>query len=352
MRRLIFLLCCLSPLVQAQPAATSANTAKSAPPTQGLVIAVADNPAPDIKSAADKIERATATQQLLKVFAEGKAPRRVESLTLLNGAPTARGFAHLVCVGLPEDPLIQAAWGREARRIDGGLYVFGFGHLRGDIGYIESDRNPFLHSRFIEKVPYETEIVLITGNTPRGVGLAADAFLKGVVNGVVAAPGWTRPATSLLEQTPLTPDFELPANLPQKLGDWQLIGVSQGGADEYRGVLADAGAEPQQIWRGKYYKPGVWDGSGAENAIADYFAGLQRRTYGNTLWLARFRDENEAKAVAPKIAAAANLKKEGAAWRGQQPPYGFEAGSPGPLWLAQHGVWLHLCTISGVEPLP
>ena len=34
-----------------------------------------------------------------------------------------------------------------------GLYVFGFGHLKGDIGLIESDRNPFLHSQHVRRAP-------------------------------------------------------------------------------------------------------------------------------------------------------------------------------------------------------
>ncbi len=346
MLRFILFLFCFCPLALAQP---TVSKTKSAPPSRGLVIAVADNAAPEIKVAAQKIANAVEAQPLLKVFADGQAARLTGSQTLLNEAPQQRGFVHLVCLGLPEDPLMQAAWGREARRIEGGLYVFGFGHLRGDIGYIESDRNPFLHSRFIEKAPYETEIVLISGNTPRGVALAANAFLKGVINGVIAAPGWTRPANSLLEQAPLAPDFALPQGLPQKLGDWQLIGVSQGGADEYRGVLGDTGVQPQEIWRAKYHKPGVWDGAGADNAIGAYFAGLQRRAYGNTLWMARFRDEAEAKVAMPKIAAAANLKKEGELWRGQQVPYGNDTTSPGPILLQQRGAWLLLCTVPGVE---
>jgi hypothetical protein len=173
-----------------------------------------------------------------------------------------------------------------------------------------------------------------------------DAFLKeGLINGLVAKPGWIRTEPSLLEHDPLAPDFALPAWLPIHVGDWSRIGVSQAGEDEYRGVLADTGLEPREIWRAKYHKPGVWDGAGAASAMEDYVAGLQRRAYANTLWATRFASEAEARAAAPKIAAAAKLKPEGAGWHGEQPPYGPEKNSPGPIRLWQRGDWLLMSTL-------
>jgi hypothetical protein len=185
---------------------------------------------------------------------------------------------------MPDDPLIQAAWQREARIIPGGFYIFGFGHLRGDVGYLESDHNPFLHGAAIVKAPFETQVITLTGSTPAGVELAVRAFLRqGLVNGVVAAPGFQRPDKALLDRDPLPPDFKLPVWTPLHVGDLPQIGLIQASEDEYRGVLEDTGVVPQVIWRWKYHRRGSWDGAGAERAYDHYAAGLHRRAYGDTL---------------------------------------------------------------------
>lgn len=279
-----------------------------------LKICVAGDAPAEIKAAASNILAGVQTQPLLSALAEGKPPASLtDTKALAAGSNDARAYSHLVVVGLPTDPIIVQAWQRNARVEEGGFYIFGFGHLRGTLGYIESDRNPFLHSAAVASTPFETEIVTITGDTPEGVALAADAFLKqGLVNGVVAASGWKRAGTTLLDHDPLSPDFavDLPVKADKK------IGLTQAGEDEYRGVLADTGLMPAAIWRLKYSVPGAWDGAGASRSIAQYLSGLHRRAYGNMLWCAKFNSSGDAAAAAPKIAAAAGLSQKGNTWSG------------------------------------
>jgi hypothetical protein len=326
------------------PAATPAP-----PPDRSLIVAVAVTAPPEIQQAAASVLAAMATQPLLVAMAAGHPPTGLsDSVALAAAAPAARAYSHIIVIGLPTDPLIEAGWQREAKVSDGDFYIFGFGHFKGDIGYIESDRNPFLHSRKIPTAPYETEMVTITGSTPDGVALAAQAFVaKALVNGVVAKPGWQRVAPNLLQHDPLDPAFTLPEWAPAKLGDWTKVGVTQSSEDEYRGVEQDTGVSPQEIWRIKYYKDGVWDKPGAAAAFDNYSNGLHRRAYGDTLWLARFGSADEAAAAASKIAREAKLPGRQAPYLGKQPPYGSPNADdvPGSLSLWQRGDWLLMSTL-------
>ncbi|MDQ2732691.1 MAG: hypothetical protein M3Y56_13615 [Armatimonadota bacterium] len=321
--------------------------APAVPAHPTLLIGVAADAPAVIQAAAQRVLQAAGAHPLLSVMAGGSPVTALTPSAALLAAPASeRAYHHLVLIGLPTDPLITAAWQREARVEGAGFYIFGFGHLQGDLGYIESDRNPFLHGAAIATAPFETEVVTLTGSTPAGVALAVDAFLKqGLVNGVVAAPGWTRPHPNLLQRDPLSPDFSLPTWLPDRAGAMTRIGVTQAAEDEYRGVLADTGVEPRQLWRAKYYRAGVWDGAGAAAAFDDYSNGLHRRAYGNTLWLALFASPQEAAAAAPKIARAAHLHRDGARWTGAQPPYSFDKASAGPLTLWQHDDWIVMSTL-------
>jgi hypothetical protein len=314
-----------------------------------LKVVVAQDAPPAVRRAAEYVLAAVPKHPLLAIMAADKAPGRLtDSQQLLQGPPAERGFDHLVLVGLPDDPMIRAAWQREARVTDGDWYIFGFGHFRGEIGYIESDRNPLLHAAVIAKSPYETELVTLTGSTPSGVQRAVAAFLQqGLLGGVVAAPGWQRPRHALLERDPLQPDFTPPSLAPEQAGPMRRIGVTQAAEDEYRGVLEDTGVMPRAIWRWKYYRPGVWDGAGEARAAEQYVAGLHRRAFGNAFWAAEFSSPQEAERAAPKIAGGARLKRQGDAWSGDQSSYGFSKESPGPLVLWQTGVWLLMSTLPG-----
>jgi hypothetical protein len=329
--------------------------AQDVAPARTFKIVVVANASEEIRSAAKKVMDAAHAEnapELLKVFSSESKPTVLsDSVALSTAKLPERAYSHLILIGLPDDPMISAAWQREARPTNDGFYVFGWGNFRGDIGYIESNRNPFLHSVEIASAPYETKVVTLTGNTSTGVLLAVDAFLKrGLVNGVIAGPNWNRPETTILDREPLAPDFTMPSFLPTTVGDAVLIGITAGGEDESRGVLEDSGILPSQIWRAKYFIKGVWDGNGATGAFDNYSYGLHRRAYGNTVWVAKFASPNEAAAVAPKIAAAARLGKTGKTWSGNLPPYADgrsfgERPSAGSVRLWQRGEWIFMSTL-------
>ena len=174
-------------LLVAAPAARAAEH-------PGLVVAcAADAPAP-VRASAERLRAAVATQPLLSVCAAGKPPAAlVDSRTLAAGKREALAFAHVVVVGLADDPLVAQAWQHEAEVSAQGLYAFGFGALAGDLGWVEGGPNPWLHSPTVGRLPYEAQAVVITGTTPIGLDLAVTAFIDhGLVNGVVASDGWKR----------------------------------------------------------------------------------------------------------------------------------------------------------------
>jgi hypothetical protein len=319
--------------------------------SHGLYVAVDDNAPAPIREAAHSIADA-GNHPLLDVLKGKEQCTVVSSLHLLSGPLGDRAYNHLVLVGLPDDPMIGTAWQREARQAPEGFYIFGFGTLRGDIGYIESDRNLFLHSPAIATAPFETEIVTITGTSNAGVKLACDAFLsQHLVNGVVAGAGWSRPVPGLLDRDPLTPGFALPAQAPAELNQYTRLGFTQASEDEYRGVLADTGLMPKLIWRAKYYVAGVWDHPGALAAFDAYSFGLHRRAYGNTRWIAEFDSVEDALAAVPKIAAAAQLERSSNRWIGLEPYYANEntpgSENRGPLALWQEGASVLMSTVPG-----
>lgn len=325
------------------------------PSQRGLLIVLPTPATPALARIAQTVLAAVPQHPLLRVMAGPAGARIADFQQIIASTPTALAYNHLVLIGTPDADPVQSVWQREAAIGYGGragdIYVYGFGHLRGDIGYIESDRNPFLHAATIPFAPYETEIVTLSGSSPAGIAAAADAFLsRNLVNGVVAATGWTRPETTLLDREPLPPGFAPPALAPATRNGLARIAVTQAGEDEYRGVLADTGVEPAEIWRFKYLTPDGWNLARSVQAFDAYAAGLHRRAYGNTLWLARFPDAGAAQAALPKIAAAARLRQSSPTGAtGVQPPYATgtypgERMSPGPLTLTQQGPWLEMAT--------
>ncbi|MBY0360172.1 MAG: hypothetical protein K2W82_19375 [Candidatus Obscuribacterales bacterium] len=324
---------------------------QGAEPRRGLKICVANDAPPEIQAAAKSLLAAVSKHSLLRVMSGDAPPTSLtDSRMLFSASPFERAYNHLILVGLADDPLIKTAWQREASLTANSALVFGYGNFQGSLGYIESDRNLFLHSAQINSTPFETEIVTLTGTTPEGVALSVKTFLnQRLVAGLVAGAEWKRSSHSLLKREPLAANFSLPGWIPEHIGEASLIGVIQASDDEYRGVLADTGTTPLEIWRLKYYLPGSWDGAGAAHTFDQYSTGLHRRAYGNTLWLARFAGAGQAAQAAPKIAAAAQLHKQGAVWRGEQPPYAWGTQSAGPLKLWQKGDWVLMSTLPG-EP--
>jgi hypothetical protein len=322
-----------------------------ATPSRSLIIAASKDASPAIREAVRSIAEAK-SHPLIEVFTGPQVGKIVTSQDLLSASLAERAYNHLILVGLPEDPLIKTAWQREARRTDTGFYVFGFGEMRGNIGYIESDRNLFLHSATVKVAPFETQVVTITGNNDAGVLLAVNSFLSsGLVNGVVASSGWSRGTSYLLERDPLTARFDVPELAPTRVNGLSRIGLTQASEDEYRGVLADTGLMPTTIWRAKYFTPGAWDHADSYAAYDAYSFGLHRRAYGNTRWIAEFVSEADAKSAAPKIAGAAQLHRKGDSWAGNQPYYGgkdWGGGQEqmlGPLTLHQNGKFVLMSTV-------
>ena len=339
-------LACLIPLLVAANPATAQDVSM-----RTLKICVASDAPAAVQESAKAILDGVSASPLLSAMASGSASL-VDSAKLAADQPASRAFHHLVLVGLPNDPMIRQAWQQEARVEDNGLYVYDFGHFRGDIGYVESDRNPFLHGAAIKMAPFETEVITITGATPQGVAAAADAFLKhGLINGVVAGAGWQRGNKTILDHDPLAADFSLPAWVPAQAGKAVRVGITQAGESEYRGVESDTGVAPRVIWRCKYYTAGDWDGPGRLNALKDYIAGLHRRAVGNTLWLAQFASVAEADAAAQKIAQAAGLHRTGDRWAGSQALTAnadVTGGWPLTLWRQQE--WVLMSSLDSFPP--
>lgn len=323
----------------------------SGPPKRGLRFALDPRCSTYARTAAQQIVASASTHPLLSVMAGEQRPVLLETSQLLS-RPDELAYNHIILIGHHDDPLLVAASQREAHFSDDGIYVFGFGAFHGDCGYVESDRNPFLHAARIPSAPYETELITLTGTSDRGLLLALGSFAQhSLVNGVIAEQGWHRTETTLLDRDPLSHSFALPLLVPAQLAEYTRIAITQAAEDEYRGVLADTGVVPLLIWRAKYYRPGVWDGSGASAAFDAYSNGLHRRAYGNTLWLARFTSSSQASAAAPNVAAAAALTRQKTnLWTGSQPPYANgtypgESKSSGPLMLTQSDDWLLMSTL-------
>lgn len=319
----------------------------AAEPQRGLVVACAADADPGIRAAAERVHAAAATSPLLAAFAEGRAvPPLADSRALAAGRREDLAWRHVVVVGLRDDPLVQQAWQHEARIADGGIEAFGFGVLRGAVGWTESGPNPWLHSAAIARPPYESEAVVVTGTTPAAVALAADALLRsGLANGAVAAPGWSRSETTLLDRDPAPPDAAPPAWLAARTGAWTRIAVSWCGVDVARGIAADAGSEPDAVWLAKYHHPGVWDGAGAEATFANFAAGLHRRAFCNAVLAARFADPAVARAAAAKVAAAAKLRDEHGTFRGSLKGFQDDKTPAGPLSCTSHDAWLVLSSL-------
>jgi hypothetical protein len=321
--------------------------ALGAPPQRGVLLCFAASASPVVAEAAKSMVNAVG-HPVLQAMGGAGAIKTVDSRRLLHGDARELAYNHLILVGAPDDPLIAAAWQREARLDAGGMYCFGFGHLKGDLGYLESGRNPFLHSQATARAPFETQVVTLSGTSPAGIQLAVQAFLDAsLVNGIVAHDGWTRPRTSLLDRDPLPAGLKVPTLAPEHVEGQTRLAYTQAGEDEYRGVLEDTGFAPRAIWRVKYFKPGNWDAQGQAGSWDNYAAGLHRRSYGNTVWLAQFSTPAEASVAAPKIAAAAHLTKSGDEWSGPQPPYANnkyagEQAVPGTFRMKQASDWVML----------
>ncbi len=328
-------------------AALVAAPAASAAEHPVLIVACAADAPAAVRASAERVRAAAATQPLLQVCAAGRPPATLaDARALAAGRREALAYAHVVVVGLADDPLVAQAWQHEAAITSQGLYAFGFGALAGDLGWVEAGPNPWLHSPTVGRLPFEAQAVVVTGTTPAGVDLAVTAFIDhGLVNGVVARDGWKRTSTTVLDQDPLTGAPGLPAWLGPRAGDWTRIAVTQCGADVARGVLADSGGEPQACWLVKYHRAGCWDEAGAPAARRMYLAGLHRRAYGDALLLARFATPQAAQAATTAVAKADQLREEHGRWSGRLAALDGDASAPGPLAVWAEDGWLVMSSL-------
>ena len=194
--------------------------------------------------------------------------------------------------------------------------------MQGDIGYVESDRNPFLHSRKIKEAPFDAVVIKISGTSETGVLAAVVAFRAGLINGLVPTGQVVRTAATILDLDPLsTPaPMELPGTIEVAGGTALLAGWSQVPANEYRAYLDLGQPEPLHVWRYKYLFPGALDRAG----VVGWMNGMHRMAYGNAVTLAEFRTADEARKAAAAVGKTSGFRKVGdiaglAAWEAEQP---------------------------------
>lgn len=291
---------------------------------RGLLIVCSSHADQTIANAAQKLRQRVSDHPLMRVLKGSVDVRVIDSEQLLKTDSKMRALNHLVILGTFDDPMVKALWQYEFKAIDGNqLYIYGFGNLQGDIGIITSDRNGFMHSPLIKTTPYETQAVILTGQTPAGVLNAVERFSRdALINAVTATASWKRTTPTLLDRDPLTGQSNPPRSIPNELAGRQRIGWSQASEEEYRGVLEDAGVQPESIWRAKYHKPGDWDGVSFEYVIGNYLNGLHRRAFGQTLWIAKFKDTTVAQSAATHMASANRMKHLDPFYQGSiQMPY-------------------------------
>jgi hypothetical protein len=226
-----------------------------------------------------------------------------------------------------------------------GYYAAGYVELPSggaDCGYAEWDRNHYWHyvlnlflgsnndklKEAAPKIPYR-QIIRLTGNTPRGVASAVDAFLNdGLLTGVVTAPANFGAATMFAVSAPeaalgdaLAPRGKIVA--PEKTADGAekfviFTGFHQGDAMVYSGVEQICGVRPRHLARAKYLTEEGWstspylvkDPSHPMTRSPLFEATLARRASGNELLIIQFANAAEAKTAAEKFEATLTARRD------------------------------------------
>lgn len=289
---------------------------------RAILVCASSGAAPAVKAAAKALAESPESAPALKALigTQGAGPVVRETSEALIAGYDRCAYNHLVVIGLRSgDPLLEKAWEHyvSVDEKSRSLYAQGWGHLRGDIGIVESDRNPFLHSRRVSAAPFETVIIKLTGTSEKGVLAAVEAFRAGMLNGLAPAGKVERLKRTVLDLDPLP--LPAPLAVPDTLPPSGAVraGWSQAPANEYR-AYADLGQpEPLQIWRCKFLFPDSLGRAG----IAGWMAGLHRMAYGNAVTMAEFRTPEEAQKVALLIGSTKGFKRS-------------EAVAGAPVWLA------------------
>lgn len=297
-------------------------------PRRAILVCASQNAAPEVARLADGLvadaKAVPVLQALLQSHSATEVLRKSSEEVMANSNLAA--YNHLVVVGLAgNDPLLKKVWEfyvtLDEKEKSG--YALGWGYLQGDLGYLESDRNPFLHSRWIREAPFEAEVVKVTGNSLAGVQAAAQQFRAGMFNGLVPAGPVKRPKTTILDLDPLVdpPALKLPETLPANapFPGATLAGWSQVPANEYRAYLDLGQPEPKRVWRAKYLVDGALD----RPAIIGWNQGLHRMAFANAITIAEFATGQQS------LAAAQAIIKSDKAWQ----PVPALAGSP--AWEAE-----------------
>ena len=269
--------------------------------TRTILIGVAkDAPAALQRAAADMARDA----DKIPLFAALSATQKAGAATVVDSASFENtksydrsAYNHLVVIGVAgSDPMLVRVQGFQTRIDikDKTMWMEGFGKLRGDLGLIETERNPYLHSQRIDRADFDTCLIKLTGTSEAGVLLAIKDFRAGMLNGISAGKKPERPLKTILDLDPLE---DAPPDTPAVLNKWHKAGWMQCAANEYRAFLDAAGAEPSRLWRIKYLPPAAMDGMGAKN----WLAGPYRLAFGNAVVLAEFSDPAMAKKVAEAL---------------------------------------------------
>jgi hypothetical protein len=327
----------------ASVSAASKPAPKRDDPRKQILVCVSDSASPEIRRAAEGLVSSVDQVPVLRALrsTQGAGPAVIESSQAVLNDYTLAAYNHLVVVGLADnDPLIDKIWEHYAS-IDmkaKSFYAQGWGHLSGDLGYIEADRNPFLHTRRIKEAPFETVVFKITGTSEAGLLAAVKAFQAGSLNGIIPAGKLDRPQTTILDLDPLIdpapitlPDQITLAGLEAKANPTiaPLAGWTQVPANEYRGYADLAGFEPRKVWRCKYLAPGAFDRAGIEA----WLEGFHRMAWGNAVTIAQFASDEEALKTAHAIAATGGWNKctgfgKLPAWEANQPAAPKNPGDP------------------------
>lgn len=267
--------------------------------------------APDfVQRAAERIYKAAESNAVLKALTAGG---KVEYGKIgLDEEPGKLGISHLVTVGMPDDPLTKKAHrfmtkftpveGTSPQDAKWKMYSFGYGGFTGHVGCIESGANPFRHSSDIWDMPFETELVTITGTSEEGINAAVDSFLKDcLVNGIVAGKdAWKRDGETILDRDPLEPG-KLPATGFTPPEGWTLMGRTDCTMDVRLGVLEATRKQPVQAVLEKYTKPGELDGKAEDSSMRVFLNGLDRHAHGNAALTLFFEDESAARMAARRL---------------------------------------------------
>jgi hypothetical protein len=271
-----------------------------------IFICTSPNLPPTLRKSVDAFMSQADQVPLLKALIDGKEASGIVAQTsedlMVDKAYNTAAHNHLVVIGLRTlDPLLDKVWGYDATITEKGKSVYsqGYGYMQGDIGWVESDRNPFLHSRRIKSAPEDTIVVKITGTSEAGVLAALHAFQGGMLNGFVPAGPLSRPKTTLLDLDP-SPDpapKTLPAQIQIGSDTAALVGWNQIPEDEYRAVLEAGGVEPKKMWRYKYLVPGMLE----KPAIIRWLGGVNRMGFGNAIDVIECGSAAEASTAAEKM---------------------------------------------------